>query len=58
MEMKVNLKWLGLGLTLLGVYFLLPFSGWNLVGLCLVIMGVSLVTHAYAEDETLKVELW
>ena len=58
MEMKMNLKWLGLGLTLFGVYFFLPFSRWNFVGLCLIIMGMSLVTHAYAEDETLKVELW
>jgi len=58
MEIRVNLKWFGLGLTLLGAYFLLPFSRWNLAGLCLIIMGMSLVTHAYAEGETLKVELW
>jgi len=56
-EIKINLKWLGLGLTLLGIYLLLPFSEWNFEGFSLTILGLATITHAYAEDRVLEVKL-
>jgi len=54
MEIKINLKWFGLGLTLLGIYFFLPPSEWNFEGFCLIILGMVFITHAYAEREVRK----